>query len=677
MNVVKLLIVVVLLAGILPPTQSRAASLTKGITIGDWLSADEDFMIQTTRYQKTDFENIKSLGADHVRLLVNFNTAATLAPDYDLSPVHYAAIDKALMWANKVGLSVVIVNNEAEITEGTAEPTKERLAATWKLVASHYAGQGDVVAYELFDSPGKLISADAWNGVAAAIIASIREVDSVHSIIVGAVDNYSIDQLGSLAKFDDDNVIYAFHFFEPVLFTYQGFAHQDVDYNTIGVPFPYNAGAMPEMAAGGDSAAVAEAAYNAYPTDGTVDFVKSRLDLAAQVGVDKNVPVYCAGFATHIGNNYSYGLDTGWLVPQADRSAWLETVRGRLEEKGVGWAYSDYQGGMGIFDSYDTDPDLWMQFAAFPYDVNSATCDALGFTPPPVTAYFPEPLTEGFTIFDDEVNPMMRFSQWFGDDSEVSLMNEDDPISGTYCLSIFYPGQWQAADFFFPLFLDMSQLVEDGYLLDLFIRCDFEDAHIEPRFEDANEDLEERPWRMNYHVDNSVVPFDGEWQRVTVPLADMVDMGAWDPDDRTWYGGAQGLVDWAEVQRFQLVSETAAQPDAEIYLDRIRVVSPTAVEGRTAPAPGEFALAANYPNPFNPSTNIEFTLAQNSEVELAVFNVRGELVKLLFSGLETAGVHQVQWDGANTRSMQAPSGVYFYRLKTQDHSITKQMLMIR
>ena len=679
MKLAKIITILCLLVTFVVPSISNAATLSKGVTLSDdgWLAAEWPDLIQTTRYQKADFEAIKSLGADHVRIIINFNTPATVSPDYDLSPVHYACLDKAIMWAEEVGLTVVIVNGEEEITDGIAEAAKERLVATWTLVASRYANKGDMIAYELFDSPGDLLSAETWNGVAAAIIAAIRQVDASHQIIVGAVNDYSIDELANLAKFDDANVIYAFKFFEPVLFTHQGFTYHDVEYNTIGVPFPYDAGSMPPMAEGGDGADIAEVAYNNYPTEGNVDYLKGRLDLAAQAATAKGGPVYCAGFATHIGNNYSYALATGWYVPQADRVAWLEAVRGGLEEKGLGWAYADYQGDMGIFDDYNTDPDLWMQNSVFPYDVNGETCTALGFTPPPTEAYWPEPLTEGFTVYDDEVNPAMRFSHWFGEDAEVSLMNTDDPISGQYCLSIFYPGQWQAADFFLPLFWDMSQLAEEGYVLDFFIRCDLETAHIQARFEDTNEDLEERPWRMNYHVDNNVVPFDGEWQRITVPLLDMEDQGAWDPDDRTWYGGGLGMPDWSAVQRLQFVSEVAAQPDAEIYLDRIRVVHPSAVEDWKAETPNAMTLANNYPNPFNPNTVIEFSLPKAADVKLAVYNLRGERVKMLRSGQTAAGVHQAVWDGTDMAGLQAPSGVYFYRLQTEDQDVTKQMLLMR
>ena len=88
-------------------------------------------------------------------------------------------------------------------------------------------------------------------------------------------------------------------------------------------------------------------------------------------------------------------------------------------------------------------------------------------------------------------------------------------------------------------------------------------------------------------------------------------------------------------------------------------------------------LANNYPNPFNPNTVIEFSLPKAADIKLAVYNLRGERVKMLRSGQTAAGVHQAVWDGTDMAGLQAPSGVYFYRLQTEDQDVIKQMLLMR
>jgi len=88
--------------------------------------------------------------------------------------------------------------------------------------------------------------------------------------------------------------------------------------------------------------------------------------------------------------------------------------------------------------------------------------------------------------------------------------------------------------------------------------------------------------------------------------------------------------------------------------------------------PNEFALHQNYPNPFNPETNIKFVLQKDSNVRLSVFNIRGQEVAVIVDEKKSQGIHQVSFD-ANSLT----SGVYFYRLKTNQGVLTKKMLLLQ
>ena len=77
-------------------------------------------------------------------------------------------------------------------------------------------------------------------------------------------------------------------------------------------------------------------------------------------------------------------------------------------------------------------------------------------------------------------------------------------------------------------------------------------------------------------------------------------------------------------------------------------------------APGAFELKANYPNPFNPSTQIEFRLGVNSRVDLAVFDVLGRRVRTLISDVRMAGTHTITFDASDLAA-----GIYFYRLQAR------------
>ena len=90
-----------------------------------------------------------------------------------------------------------------------------------------------------------------------------------------------------------------------------------------------------------------------------------------------------------------------------------------------------------------------------------------------------------------------------------------------------------------------------------------------------------------------------------------------------------------------------------------------------------FFLFPNYPNPFNPSTTVKFTLPRSAKVRLEIFNILGQRVRTLVDGKLPAGVRQVQWDGRNDAGSPVASGVYIYRLRAEDYVQSRKMLLLR
>ena len=93
--------------------------------------------------------------------------------------------------------------------------------------------------------------------------------------------------------------------------------------------------------------------------------------------------------------------------------------------------------------------------------------------------------------------------------------------------------------------------------------------------------------------------------------------------------------------------------------------------------PESFALGQNYPNPFNPETTIKYDVAADSFVELTVFNLLGQRVRVLVSENQQAGVYRQRWDGRDTAGLQMPSGLYIYRLKAADFTQTRKMIFLK
>ena len=111
----------------------------------------------------------------------------------------------------------------------------------------------------------------------------------------------------------------------------------------------------------------------------------------------------------------------------------------------------------------------------------------------------------------------------------------------------------------------------------------------------------------------------------------------------------------------------------------VKFTDPTSVEG-TDGLPIDFRLAQNFPNPFNPSTVINYTIPQslNSlQVKLEIFNLLGQKVITLVDAKQVAGEHSIQWDGKNEAGNLVASGVYLYRLKAENFVEMSKMMFIR
>jgi serine protease AprX len=157
------------------------------------------------------------------------------------------------------------------------------------------------------------------------------------------------------------------------------------------------------------------------------------------------------------------------------------------------------------------------------------------------------------------------------------------------------------------------------------------------------------------------VEIDYDWSQVNLPL--------------DAYSGQ------SEVRfRFHLVSDWTGAGDGW-YIDDIRVnFSPTSVEEEPASVPTQFSLHQNYPNPFNPSTSIRYTVDSrqtSAPITLKVYNIRGQLVRVLVDGEVEPGNYQVVWDGRNDKGEDVSSGIYLYRLAAGERVSTRKMLLLK
>ena len=103
----------------------------------------------------------------------------------------------------------------------------------------------------------------------------------------------------------------------------------------------------------------------------------------------------------------------------------------------------------------------------------------------------------------------------------------------------------------------------------------------------------------------------------------------------------------------------------------------TSIEEETGLLPETFSLYQNYPNPFNPSTTISFDLPSKSSVTLSIFNITGRKVATIVERQLPAGHHKFEWNGLDYSGHETASGIYFYKLESENFRAVKKMILLR
>jgi flagellar hook assembly protein FlgD len=93
--------------------------------------------------------------------------------------------------------------------------------------------------------------------------------------------------------------------------------------------------------------------------------------------------------------------------------------------------------------------------------------------------------------------------------------------------------------------------------------------------------------------------------------------------------------------------------------------------------PVTLKLHQNYPNPFNPETTIQFDIAKESAVKLQIYNIRGQLVKTLVNTRLNAGKHSIVWNATNENNKKVSSGVYLYRVSSDNDNVVNKMILMK
>ena len=169
---------------------------------------------------------------------------------------------------------------------------------------------------------------------------------------------------------------------------------------------------------------------------------------------------------------------------------------------------------------------------------------------------------------------------------------------------------------------------------------------------DINVDTDVRPWL--YVVGDEI------WDNEEYFPNTIVE--GWGGEDNEYYALNYNFISGPSVHR---LGDSKMLTGVEKYND-----NPNALNG--------FGLVRNYPNPFNPSTNISFTLNKQSKITIEVFNILGKKISTLISNKEMpAGHREVRWNGKDDAGNVVPSGVYIYKLSSDESFVTQKMMLLK
>ncbi len=620
----------------------------RGINLTNWMQTSSAQQIQFTKYTRQDLMNIKSLGCDVIRLPVNLHAMTDGAPDYTIDSLFYYLLDQIVDMAEALELHLIIDNHTFDPAVATDPNIVNILTPVWTQIADHYQNRSNYIYYEILNEPHGIANI-AWNAIQYTVIEAIRAVDQTHTIIVGPAGWNSYHNLQYLPEYDDDNLIYTFHFYDPFLFTHQGASWTDPSMVALSnVPFPYDSVGMPACPSELQGSWIESELQN-YQHEGTVDQVKALIDIAAEFQTERDVPLFCGEFGVYKPNS-----------DQADRVYWYQVVRNYLEEKGIAWTTWDYKGGFGLFEAGTSE--------LFDYDLNIPLVEALGLNAPPQSDFSLQPDTTSFDLYRDFIGANILESSWISD-GQLNYYAADNPVAGNHCICWANGEQYNQIGFTFRPIKDLSILVSQGYLLDFWVKGDTPGTRFDIRFLDTkSDDLNDHPWRMGLTIDETLAQWNSEWHHVQIPLDDLIEKGSW---DNGWFD-PQGDFDWTTVEHFQIVAEHHDLV-GQFWFDEIRIIDPQEAWSQSkATRKKDFKLHQNFPNPFNPITTIDYEIPQQTHVLISVYDLQGRLVETLVNRNKPAGYHSIKWDAS-----QVSSGLYVYRIKAGSFTQIRKCVVIK
>ena len=182
-----------------------------------------------------------------------------------------------------------------------------------------------------------------------------------------------------------------------------------------------------------------------------------------------------------------------------------------------------------------------------------------------------------------------------------------------------------------------------------------------------------------YSSDNGIwtLYLDGVWNNEAEDATGAVDA------DRGWAIGArapdstgvfpternfEGLIDDVRIYNVALTEDEVHQ----IYTQSL-----SSVKNQSGEKPTNFTMSKNYPNPFNPETQIDYQIPKTSSVNISVYNISGQLITTLVNEVKSPGNYSVRWNARDQNGLQVSSGIYLARMVSNNYAATSKLVLLK
>lgn len=317
-----------------------------GVNLGGWLSQCDHTKERYDNFIKEeDIEVIKNWGLDHIRVPIDYDLVEDNEGNYKEDG--FAYLDKVLDWAEKYGLNMILDLHKTfgfSFDDGEAETGffenasyQERFYKLWEEFATRYGKYSDRLCFEILNEVTEKEYCDIWNEISTKCIKRIRAIAPDIKILLGGYYNNSIEALKDLALPVDDNIVYNFHCYEPLVFTHQGgywVAGMDTNFR---MPFDVTYGKYNEYTE--QNLARYAADFSDFDPDKVmgVDYFENLVSEAVRVAEERNVALYCG----------EYGVIN--LATAEDTMKWYKMICSVFEKHGIGraaWSYKEMDFGL-------------------------------------------------------------------------------------------------------------------------------------------------------------------------------------------------------------------------------------------------------------------------------------------------------------------------------------------